>query len=146
MTAIEKNFKNPSRFASAGKDSSVCFWHFSEKDEPVVFESAIERNQFSQGSSHIGSVTGLKWLEENVVVVALSDGTLQTKDIREKPTDNCNLLHRTDNAIWDLALNVQASGNQIIIAEDSGKVKSIDPRNGANFTLLAVSYKSILNN
>eukprot|EP00347_Sterkiella_histriomuscorum_P001352 403372362 len=141
VTAIEKNFKNPLRFASAGRDSSVCFWHFSENDEPVVFESAIEKNQFAQESTfRIGSVTGLKWLEEEVVVVALNDGTLQTKDLREDSNKNCNVLHQTDCAIWDMALLVQSSGNQIIIAEDSGKVKSIDPRNGKEFTLLTEGF------
>lgn len=79
----------------------------------------------------------MKWLEEDVVVMSLSDGTLQVKDIRENDTANCGLLHRTDCAIWDVALNVQsATGNQIIIAEDSGKVKCIDPRNGSDSILL----------
>ena len=82
---IEKNYKNPLRFVTAGKDSSVCFWHFSENNEPVVYDSCIEKYQFTQGSSsHTGNITSLKWLEEDVVVMALTDGTLQTKDTREK--------------------------------------------------------------
>lgn len=47
VVAIEKNFKDHHRFATAGRDSSVCFWKFSEKDEPVTFESAIEKFQFN---------------------------------------------------------------------------------------------------
>lgn len=46
VSAIEKNFKDPLSFASAGKDSSVCFWKFSESDEPVKFQKAIEKEQF----------------------------------------------------------------------------------------------------
>ncbi|CDW76332.1 UNKNOWN [Stylonychia lemnae] len=126
---IEKNYKNHFRFATAGKDSSVCFWKFTEKDEPVTYESCIEKYQFNQGSTtKIGSVTALKWLEENVVVVSLNDGTLQTWDVREKPDTKCSLLYRGDCAIWDLALWITQSATNILIAEDSGKVNLIDPR------------------
>jgi hypothetical protein len=43
VTVIEKNFKDSHVFASAGRDSSICFWRFSDKDEPIKFEKSIER-------------------------------------------------------------------------------------------------------
>jgi len=44
---VEKNFRNNYRFATAGRDSSVCFWQFSEKNEPVTYMSCIEKYQLN---------------------------------------------------------------------------------------------------
>jgi hypothetical protein len=48
------------------------------------------------------------------------------------------MLPRTDCAIWDLTLWKSAGGVMPIIAEDSGKVKMIDPRNNGDAIIVAV--------
>lgn len=44
VTAIEKNFTDPKRFASASKDGSVVLWKFGAEgsDELVNFDTVIE--------------------------------------------------------------------------------------------------------
>jgi hypothetical protein len=82
--------------------------------------------------SRVGAITGAKWLDENVIVMTLNDGTVQFKDIRTDKRDFATMMiPRTDCAILDLTLWKTTSGANPIIAEDSGKVKMIDPRNNA---------------
>jgi len=79
VVAIEKNFIDSKRFATASKDGSVVFWKFAEtgSDELVTFDTVIEPFQFSQGSNfHIRSVTGIKWYEAEVIAASLTDGTV----------------------------------------------------------------------
>lgn len=45
VTALEKNFTDPKRFASSSKDGSVVLWKFGAvegTDELVTFDSVIE--------------------------------------------------------------------------------------------------------
>lgn len=61
------------------------------------------------------------------------------KDIRTDKNDRPSLLiPQTDCAIWDLTLWKTSNGVNPIIAEDSGKVTMIDPRNNAHTITLTV--------
>ena len=55
------------------------------------------------------------------------------------------MIPKTDCAIWDLALYKTTSGVYPIIAEDSGKVKMIDPRNNYHTITLTVTPIQTLN-
>ncbi len=77
VTAIEKNFKNNSVFASGGKDSKVFIWSLGE--EEVQYIAEIGKQQlFKPGGSllNIGEITSLKWYDENVVAFSLTNGTV----------------------------------------------------------------------
>jgi hypothetical protein len=63
----------------------------------------------------------------------LTDGTVQFKDLRTSKTDKCvMLIPKLDCAVWDLALFNSSTGPQVVIAEDSGIVRLIDPRNASS--------------
>ena len=103
VTCVEKNFKDNCLFATASKDSSVCLWKFTEGKDKVEFLSDVGPDQFKHGSNlHTGGITATKWYEENVLVMSLSNGTVQLKDIREKESHKCMLLAQSDSAIWDM--------------------------------------------
>lgn len=52
------------------------------------------------------------------------------KDLREKDDQKCRMLiPRVDCSIWDLAFFQKGGKSEILIAEDSGKVKMVDLRN-----------------
>ena len=62
--------------------------------------------------------------------MVLTDGTTQMKDLREKSENKCGIvMPRSDCAIWDLQVFNNGGATQVIIAEDSGKVKLGDIRN-----------------
>ena len=78
VTAIEKNFKNTSIFASAGKDSKVFIWDLAG-EEQVEFIGEIGKQQLYKpgGSSlNMGYVTSLKWYDENTLALSLTNGTI----------------------------------------------------------------------
>lgn len=87
-----------------------------------------------------GAINKAKWLEEEVVVMALNDGTVQFKDLRAKKEESAGLLiPKVGSAVLDLALWKHSSGVKVIIAEDSGKIRLIDPKNNKESIVLAVS-------
>ena len=72
-----------------------------------------------------------------MIVMGLTDGTLQMKDLRTKQEEKPSLLtKRADSAIFDVGLWIASSGVKVIVAEDSGCVRMIDPRNNADSILL----------
>lgn len=55
--------------------------------------------------SRAGFISKAKWLEDEVVVMGLTDGTLQVKDLRTKTEELPTLLtKRGDSAIMDIEL------------------------------------------
>lgn len=114
----------------------------------------IGREQlFKVGGSSLnkGQITSLKWYDENVLALSLTNGTLQLNDIRIKTGKDdtlcspCTLAAKVDGAIWDTALWRASSGVMIIAAEDSGRVTLIDPRNaGAEPIVLTVRKTNTL--
>lgn len=148
VTAIEKNFKSPSIFASGGKDSKVFIWDLSGEEE-VEFIAEIGKTQLYKpgGSSlNIGSVTSLKWYDENVLALSMTNGTIQLNDIRIKQSGEsetvcnaCTLVSKVDGPVWDTALWRAASGVMLVTAEDSGRLTLVDPRMTAHPLVLAVS-------
>lgn len=86
VTAIEKNYKDQTLFATGGKDSKVFLWSLAGEAE-VEFITEIGKSQlFKPGGSalNIGYITSLKWYDENVLALSLTNGTLQFNDIRIK--------------------------------------------------------------
>lgn len=145
VTKVEKNPIDSSIFLSSGKDSQVNVWRFADSASPLEFHYDISKSQLKQdGLVKAGAVTAAKWLDEQVIIMTLSDGTVQWKDIRTKKTDKAGLLiPRTDCAIWDLALWQSSVGLNPIIAEDSGKIRMIDPRN--NNSSIIITVRIIIN-
>ena len=79
VTSIEKNFKEPSIFATGGKDSNVFLWNLEGESEEVEFVTEINKSKlYKPGGSSLnqGYVTSLKWYNENVLALALTNGTL----------------------------------------------------------------------
>ena len=83
----------------------------------------------------MGYVTSLKWYDENVLALSLTNGTLQFNDIRIKQgsgdqtfCSGCSVVSKVDGPIWDTALWRSQSGVNFICAEDSGRVTLVDPR------------------
>jgi hypothetical protein len=61
----------------------LCVWKFNEESDKVDFIYEINQPQFKQGtSSYVGGITSTKWLEEQVLAVSLTNGTVQLKDMR----------------------------------------------------------------
>lgn len=157
VVAIEKNFKDNSIFATAGKDQKVFIWKLAgeqgKDDAELVTE--IGKQQFHKvgGSTlNLGYVTSLKWYDENVLALAFSNGTLQLNDIRIKQgtgesTSACSLLWNSEGGpIWDIDLWRDQSGVKIVTAEDSGNVSLIDPRMASAAPIvLTVSLEISLN-
>jgi WD40 repeat protein len=78
VTCLEKNFKNHNIFASGGKDSKVFIWDLNG-EEGVEFIAEIGKQQLYKpgGSSlNIGEITSLKWFDENVLALSLTNGTI----------------------------------------------------------------------
>ena len=138
VTAIEKNFKEPSLFASGGKDSKVFIWNLEGQNNEVEFITEIGKAQlFKPGGSVLnqGYVTALRWYDENTLTLSLTNGTLQFNDIRIKQGKGdetlcsaCSLVAKVEGPIWDTALWRNQAGVNIICAEDSGRVTLVDPR------------------
>ena len=140
VTAIEKNYKDQSLFATAGRDSFVFIWRLAgdQGKDDVEFITEIGKDQLNKngGSSlDLGYVTSMKWYDENVLAMSLSNGTIQMNDIRIKQGQGAdsicspnNLTSKTVGAIWDTALWRESSGVKIISAEDSGRITLTDPR------------------
>jgi WD40 repeat protein len=138
VTAIEKNFKEPSLFASGGKDSKVFIWNLEGQNNEVEFITEIGKAQlFKPGGSVLnqGYVTALRWYDENTLTLSLTNGTLQFNDIRIKQGKGdetlcsaCSLVAKVEGPIWDTALWRNQAGVNIIFAEDSGRVTLVDPR------------------
>ena len=61
--------------------------------------------------------------------MALTDGSVQIKDISVNKKDKCYQVYKTDSAINDMVLWISKQGLRVIVAEDSGKVKVFDPSN-----------------
>ena len=77
VTCIEKNFKDNTIFASGGKDSKVFIWTIG--DEDVEFLTEIGKTQlYKHGGStlNIGQISSLKWYDENVLAMSLTNGSL----------------------------------------------------------------------
>lgn len=137
VTCVEKNFKDQTVFASAGKDSKVFLWSLTGTED-AEFISEIGKNQLYKhgGSSlNMGHVTSIKWYDENVLALSMSNGTIQFNDIRIKQgtaedsvCSACSLITKVEGAIWDTALWNSPSGVMLVAAEDSGRVTLIDPR------------------
>ena len=72
--------------------------------------------------------------------MALTDGSVQTKDLRVEKVQKSVVIATTDSAIWDMTLWKSSTGINPIIASDSGKVELIDIRNNASTITLTVIY------
>lgn len=70
--------------------------------------------------------------------MALTNGSVQLKDLRTNAKDKCMLVAQTDSAIWDMQLWKAAEGVKLVTAEDSGKVNVIDLRATNQITTLTV--------
>ncbi len=112
LKCIEKNFKDPRMFISAGVDSLLNIWCFNEKcsspgsGELVDYYYHVGPEQFQQkGMLQVGAIQTAKWLEELVVVAALADGSVQMKDIRlpKEAMATC-MIPKRNSAIWDMKL------------------------------------------
>ena len=129
---------------TAGRDSVLNVWKFNdegnESGDMIEYHYDITSSQLKhKGILETGSISRAKWLEENIVVLALSDGSVQFKDLRIPKTEKAvEMTQRRDCALWDLALWKGAEGINVVCAEDSGKVIQIDPRNNKDVILLAV--------
>jgi hypothetical protein len=89
VTALEKNFKDPTVFASGGKDGRTMIWQLAgiqgHDDVELVTEISTGALHRLNGSSlNLGTITSLKWYDENTVALSLTNGTLQLNDIRLK--------------------------------------------------------------
>lgn len=145
VVCVQKHHKDASRFLTASKDSSLSIWKFSsDKKHQVDFVTGIEYFQFIQTSFiRMGRITQAKWLDDNSVVVALSDGSIQVKDLSANKKDKCQQIFKTDSSINDMIVWISKTGLRIIVAEDSGRVRLLDPSSSdvsASSVLLAVSY------
>ena len=131
MTCVERHHKDPHRFLTGSKDSTIGIWRFDEtKDFIVEYESGIEPYQFNQSAFlRLGKVTAAKWYDENSVIVALTDGSVQLKDVSVNKKDKCLEVYKTDCSINDMVIWISKQGLRVIVAEDSGKVKIFDPAN-----------------
>ena len=64
-------------FLTAGKDSYIMIWRFLEEDDLVAFQQEIDPVSFDQGDiMKVGSITKAKWIDEQVVVTSLTDGSI----------------------------------------------------------------------
>lgn len=89
VTALEKNFKEPTVFATGGKDGRAMIWQLAgiqgHDDVELVTEiSAGALHRLNGSSLNLGTITSVKWYDENTVALSLTNGTLQLNDIRLK--------------------------------------------------------------
>eukprot|EP00349_Pseudokeronopsis_sp_Brazil_P002055 CAMPEP_0202960028 /NCGR_PEP_ID=MMETSP1396-20130829/4209_1 /ASSEMBLY_ACC=CAM_ASM_000872 /TAXON_ID= /ORGANISM="Pseudokeronopsis sp., Strain Brazil" /LENGTH=300 /DNA_ID=CAMNT_0049678989 /DNA_START=220 /DNA_END=1122 /DNA_ORIENTATION=- len=135
LTQIEKHPSESSLFLTAGKDKYVTVWGFNPSggEEVLNYKYHFGPPALQQkGLLTMGDIQSAKWLQDQVIVAALADGTLSLKDIRTpKEQVGVSLMPRRDCAIWDMDLLQSEAGANVVCADDSGFVFMVDPRQNA---------------